>query len=115
MRVITITMLLILISSSVFALEVVEKNKGGITKTYSVDNINQIDPFHKKEGVEIYVDGELYFDGEDFEESFPVLVKAFALVVLDEVNILRAVAGLPERTTQQLKQAVKNKYNTVTN
>lgn len=36
-------------------------------------------------------------------------IKAFALVVLSEVNILRVSAGLPERTVQQLKDAVKAK------
>lgn len=32
--------------------------------------------------------------------------KAFALIVLDEVNILRTQAGLSERTVQQLKNAI---------
>lgn len=37
------------------------------------------------------------------------IVKAFALVVLDEINILRGVAALPPRTTEQLRQAIKLK------
>lgn len=37
------------------------------------------------------------------------VLKAFAGVVLDEINILRGVAGLPERTGEQLRQAIKAK------
>jgi len=37
------------------------------------------------------------------------IIKAFALVVLGEINILRVQAGLSERTVQQLKNAVKGK------
>ena len=36
-------------------------------------------------------------------------IKAFALVVLDEINILRVNAGLQPRTVAQLKSAVKAK------
>jgi hypothetical protein len=39
------------------------------------------------------------------------LIKAFALVVLSEINILRVGAGLSERTVQQLINAVKDKLN----
>jgi hypothetical protein len=35
--------------------------------------------------------------------------KAFALVVLDEINLLRSNAGLAERTLAQLKAAIKAK------
>jgi len=45
----------------------------------------------------------------DIEVQFSEPLKAFALVVLDEINILRVAAGLPERTVQQLKNAVKTK------
>ena len=45
----------------------------------------------------------------DIEVSLDSTVKAFALVVLDEVNILRVAAGLPTRTVQQLKDAVEAK------
>lgn len=38
-----------------------------------------------------------------------VLLRAFALVVLDEINTLRGQHGLPARTMQQLKTATLNK------
>lgn len=41
-----------------------------------------------------------------FRES---VFKAFALVVLDEINLLRAAAGLSSRTVDQLKTAISNK------
>jgi len=50
---------------------------------------------------------------KDFEVKFDKLLKAFALVVLDEINLLRAEAGLSARTTQQLKTAVGNRYDTL--
>lgn len=37
------------------------------------------------------------------------LLRAFALAMLDEVNVLRARAGLPMRTAEQLRNAVKSK------
>ncbi len=37
------------------------------------------------------------------------VLKAFAAVVLDEVNILRGELGLSERTREQLRQAIKAK------
>jgi len=37
------------------------------------------------------------------------VLKAFALVVLDEINILRGVAGLAERTPDQIVIAIKAK------
>ena len=45
----------------------------------------------------------------DIEVKFDSTLKAFALVVLNEINILRTSAGLPERTIAQLKNAVKSK------
>ena len=45
----------------------------------------------------------------DIEVKFDSTLKAFALVVLSEINLLRANAGLPERTMAQLKAAVKAK------
>jgi len=52
-------------------------------------------------------------NSKDFSMQFNKLLKAFALCVLDEINVLRTNAGLSERTTAQLKTAVKNKYNTL--
>lgn len=37
------------------------------------------------------------------------VLKAFALVVLDEINILRQRAGLALRTASQIDDAIKNK------
>jgi hypothetical protein len=37
------------------------------------------------------------------------ILRAFALVVLDEINIIRDRAGLSPRTAAQLRQAVKSK------
>jgi hypothetical protein len=45
----------------------------------------------------------------DLYERVPLrrLLRAFALVVLDEVNILRGAAGLQERTPDQIVTAIK--------
>ena len=51
--------------------------------------------------------GGLKAELADIEKQFDQPLKAFALVVLSEINILRVAAGLPERTAQQLKDAVK--------
>lgn len=40
------------------------------------------------------------------------ILKAFALVVLDEINILRNREGLALRTASQIKTAIKNKLRT---
>ena len=40
-------------------------------------------------------------------------LKAFALIVLDEINILRAAAGLVARTPAQLKTAHRAKLNQI--
>lgn len=45
----------------------------------------------------------------DIEVVFDASLKAFALVVLDEFNILRNALGLPERTVAQLKKAVRER------
>lgn len=47
-------------------------------------------------------------DEIDTPESYS---KAFALVVLDEINLLRSNAGLSTRTAQHLKTAVRNKLD----
>lgn len=52
-------------------------------------------------------------EAKDFTISFDKLLKAFALVVLNEVNVLRVEAGLSERTIEQLKNAVKAKYESL--
>lgn len=40
------------------------------------------------------------------------VLRAFMLVVLDEVNILRTQAGLATRTVNQLRTAIRNKLGT---
>jgi hypothetical protein len=45
-------------------------------------------------------------------EQVESYTRAFALVVLDEINILRTAAGLGTRTAAQLKTAVRNKLDT---
>jgi hypothetical protein len=40
------------------------------------------------------------------------ILRAFALVVLDEINILRAQHSLSARTAEQLRTAIKNKLKT---
>jgi hypothetical protein len=52
-------------------------------------------------------------DAKDITISFEKLLKAFALTVLDEINILRDEHGLAARTVSQLKNAVSNKYDTL--
>ena len=39
----------------------------------------------------------------------PILIEAITLIVKDEINILRAEAGLPERTNQQIMDAIETK------
>lgn len=47
----------------------------------------------------------------DLYERIPPrrLQKAIALLLFDEINILRAAAGLPERTAEQVVNAIKAK------
>lgn len=52
-------------------------------------------------------------NAKDFELVFDKTLKAFALVVLDEINILRGKHSLANRTKSQLNTAVKNKYDTL--
>lgn len=53
--------------------------------------------------------GGLQDEAANIEQHFDPLLKAFALVVLDEINLLRTQAGLPARSVAQLKNAVKQK------
>ena len=47
---------------------------------------------------------------DDFEIS-PLLMRAFADIIKDEFNILRALHGLPDRTLAQLRTAITNRVN----
>ena len=73
-----------------------------------------------------YVDGtevsELIYDQakitrannkKDFEKQFDKLLKAFALLVFEEINKLRQKAGMTQYTLTQFKTAVRNKYETL--
>lgn len=48
-----------------------------------------------------------------YEQFGPKLIEAVALVVMDEINILRANANLTERTKEQLVNAIEAKILTV--
>jgi len=45
-------------------------------------------------------------------DKVEALERAFALVVLDEINVLRAIHSLVDRTIAQLKTAVRGKLGT---
>ena len=50
------------------------------------------------------------YQDDIFERSTPkALLRALALVMLDEINLLRVRASLPERTITQLINAVREK------
>ena len=47
---------------------------------------------------------------EDLYRKFgPQLIEALVLIIKDEINILRGEAGLPERTNQQIMDAIDNR------
>jgi len=48
---------------------------------------------------------------EDTKAIDYVLIRALSLVVKDEVNVLRALHGLGDRTNAQIKTGIKNKIN----
>lgn len=48
-------------------------------------------------------------DFDDWSGVTKEQMKAFILVLLDEINILRSLHSLPARTSTQLKTAIKNK------
>lgn len=60
------------------------------------------------DSIEISNNRDVLANNIDSPESYE---KAFALVVLDEINLLRANAGLPTRSASQLKTAVRNKMD----
>ena len=43
----------------------------------------------------------------------PILLEAFALLILDEINILRQALGLPPRTAQHLLDTISNHASTL--
>ena len=47
---------------------------------------------------------------EDLYRKFgPQLVEALVLIIRDEINTLRGKVGLPERTNQQIMDAIDNR------
>jgi hypothetical protein len=51
--------------------------------------------------------------GELYKTFGPILLEAIALIIKDEINLLRQQHGLPERTNQQIIDAIENKLNTL--
>lgn len=51
---------------------------------------------------------------ELFEHFGPILIEAIVLVIKDEVNLLRGEAGWPERTNEQILNAVATKLAILT-
>lgn len=43
----------------------------------------------------------------------PILIEAIVLIIKDEINILRTQASLPERTNQQIIDAIEAKLSTL--
>jgi len=56
---------------------------------------------------QVEVDAEL--DKARDELDTQKILKAFAEIVVEEFNILRAIEGLPDRTFAQLRTAIRNK------
>jgi len=43
----------------------------------------------------------------------PKLIEAIVLIVKDEINLMRSQLGLPERTNEQIKNAISNKLESL--
>ena len=43
----------------------------------------------------------------------PILIESLAIVVLDEINVIRSELGLPPRTKQQLLDQMNNHVNSL--
>lgn len=50
---------------------------------------------------------------ETMRKFGPILLEAFAIMVLDEINILRSQVGLPPRTKQQILDQINNHVSTL--
>jgi hypothetical protein len=50
-----------------------------------------------------------------YEHFGPQLIEALALVIKDEINILRAQHSLPDRSNQQILDAIDAKYSAIGN
>jgi hypothetical protein len=50
----------------------------------------------------------------NYRDQFgPKLVEALVYIIMDEFNILRNIHGLPDRTKQQLVDALKNELDSL--
>ena len=50
---------------------------------------------------------------ELYRKFGPLLLDAICQIIRDEINILRNKAGLPERTNEQILDAISNKLETL--
>lgn len=50
---------------------------------------------------------------ELYKRFGPILIEAVVLVIKDEINTLRVLAGKQERTKQQIMDAVETKLNSL--
>lgn len=48
-----------------------------------------------------------------FKQFGPILLEAFAEMILSEINLLRTHAGLPPRTEQQVLTEINNHLSTL--
>tara|TARA_R110000823_G_scaffold288313_1_gene406505 strand:+ start:8829 stop:9182 length:354 start_codon:yes stop_codon:yes gene_type:complete len=73
-----------------------------------------IAPYVPTTQAELDAEQQAQLDGiNDKVMGSDLALKAFALIVLDEINGLRAAAGLVERTPAQLKAAHRAKLNSI--
>ena len=73
-----------------------------------------IAPYVPPTQAELDADQQAQLDGlNDKVMDGDLALKAFALIVLDEINAMRAKAGLPERTPAQLKAAHRTKLGQI--
>jgi hypothetical protein len=52
---------------------------------------------------------------EIFRKFGPLLIEALALVIKDEINVLRTKIELPERTNKQIQTAISAKLESLSN
>lgn len=51
---------------------------------------------------------------ELYRKFGPLIIEAVVLIIKDEINVLRSLHGLPERTNQQIIDAIDAKLTTLT-
>lgn len=50
---------------------------------------------------------------ELYQHFGPLLIEAIVLIIKDEINLLRVEVGLPERTNEQILNAVDSKLSSL--